>query len=87
MQEALGSVETRSLIGAIEAADVMLKTSNIRLIALNVVGSGIVAAVVKGDVASVTAAVESGARAASRLAQIVAANVIPNPMPDVEKLL
>lgn len=86
-QQALGSVEARSLVGALEAADVMAKTANVVLVSLNYVGSGVVAAVVEGDVAAVTAAVESGAEAAGKIAEVVAVNVIPRPVADVRKLL
>ena len=67
MRKALGSVETRSLVGALEAADVMVKTADVTLASLNYVGSGIVAAVVEGDVAAVKAAVENGSAAAGRI--------------------
>lgn len=86
-QQALGSVETRSLVGALEAADVMAKTADVVLASLNYVGSGIVAAVVEGDVAAVKAAVESGAAAAGKIAEVVAAHVIPRPAAGVRELL
>lgn len=86
-QQALGSVETRSLVGALEAADVMAKTADVVLASLNYVGSGIVAAVVEGDVAAVKAAVESGAAAAGRIAEVVAVHVIPRPAAEVRELL
>lgn len=86
-QQALGSVETRSLVGALEAADVMAKTADVVLASLNYVGSGIVAAVVEGDVAAVKAAVESGAAAAGKIAEVVAVHVIPRPAAGVQELL
>lgn len=86
-QQALGSVETRSLVGALEAADVMAKTADVVLASLNYVGSGIVAAVVEGDVAAVKAAVESGAAAAGKIAEVVAVHVIPRPAAGVRELL
>lgn len=86
-QQALGSVETRSLVGALEAADVMAKTANVALSSLNYVGSGVVAAVVEGEVAAVAAAVKNGAEAAGKIAEVIAVHVIPRPAPDVRKLL
>ena len=87
MRKALGSVETRSLVGALEAADVMAKTADVTLASLNYVGSGIVAAVVEGDVAAMKAAVESGSAAAGRIAEVVAVHVIPRPVAEVRELL
>ncbi|MBQ7262317.1 MAG: BMC domain-containing protein [Synergistaceae bacterium] len=87
MQRALGSVEVRSLVGALEAADVMVKTADVVLASLDFVGSGIVAAVVEGEVAAVSAAVESGSAAAGLISEVIATNVIPRPVPEVHKLL
>ena len=80
--EALGMVETRGLVAAIEAADAMAKAANVTLI-----GSGLVSIMVRGDVGAVKAAVEAGGAAASRLGEVVATHVIPRPHGDVEKLL
>ena len=80
--EALGMVETRGLVAAIEAADAMVKAANVTLI-----GSGLVSIHVRGDVGAVKAAVEAGGAAASRLGEVIATHVIPRPHADVEKLL
>ena len=85
--EALGMVETRGLVAAIEAADAMLKAANVQLIGTERIGSGLVSVMVRGDVGAVKAAVESGTAAASRLGEIIATHVIPRPHADVEKLL
>ena len=86
-KEALGMVETRGLIGAIEAADAMVKAANVRLVGKEKIGSGYVTVMVRGDVGAVKAAVEAGTQAASALGEIVATHVIPRPHMDVEKLL
>ena len=86
-QEALGMVETRGLVAAIEAADAMLKSANVTLIGTEKIGSGLVSVMVRGDVGAVKAAVESGASSAGRLGELVATHVIPRPHADVEKIL
>ena len=86
-QEALGMVETRGLVAAIEAADSMLKAANVVLVGTEKIGSGLVSVMVRGDVGAVKAAVESGAASASRLGELVATHVIPRPHGDVEKIL
>jgi ethanolamine utilization microcompartment shell protein EutS len=86
-QEALGMVETRGLVAAIEAADAMLKAANVTLVGTEKIGSGLVSVMVRGDVGAVKAAVESGASSASRLGELVATHVIPRPHTDVEKIL
>ena len=85
--EALGMVETRGLVAAIEAADAMVKAANVTLIGSEKIGSGLVSIHVRGDVGAVKAAVEAGGAAASRLGEVIATHVIPRPHPDVEKLL
>ena len=87
MGEALGMIETKGLVGAIEAADAMTKSANVTLIGYEKIGSGLVTVMVRGDVGAVKAAVESGSAAASRLGELVAAHVIPRPHNDVEKIL
>lgn len=87
MRQALGSVETKSLVAAIQAADTMVKSADVHIVDLNMVGSGIVAAIVTGEVAAVTAAVENAKETAGQIAQLVAANVIPRPHDEVDKLL
>ena len=86
-QEALGMVETRGLVAAIEAADAMVKAANVALIGTEKIGSGLVSVMVRGDVGAVKAATEAGRAAASRLGEIVAVHVIPRPHGDVEKIL
>ena len=86
-QEALGMVETRGLTAAIEAADAMTKSAEVKLIGTEKVGSGLVTVMVRGDVGAVKASVESGSEAAGRLGELVAAHVIPRPHSDVEKIL
>ena len=85
--EALGMVETRGLVAAIEAADAMVKAANVTLIGSEKIGSGLVSIHVRGDVGAVKAAVEAGGAAAARLGEVVATHVIPRPHVDVEKLL
>lgn len=85
--KALGIVEVKSLIGAIQAADTMLKSADIELVDIDLVGSGIVAAIIKGDVAAVKAAVENGEESAGRLAEIISTNVIARPHDEVSKIL
>ncbi len=86
-QEALGMVETRGLVAAIEAADQMLKAANVTLLGTEKIGSGLVSVMVRGDVGAVKAAVEAGAASASKLGELVATHVIPRPHNDVEKIL
>ncbi len=86
INEALGIVETRSLVSALEAADTMVKTSSVTIIDIEFVGSGVVAVSVVGDVAAVQAAVNSGSDAARGLGEIISANVIARPHNEVDKL-
>ena len=85
--EALGMVETRGLVAAIEAADSMLKAANVVLLGTEKIGSGLVSVMVRGDVGAVKAAVEAGSASASKLGELVATHVIPRPHSDVEKIL
>jgi len=86
-QEALGMVETRGLVAAIEAADAMLKAANVTLVGTEKIGSGLVSVMVRGDVGAVKAAVEAGGQCAQKLGEIIATHVIPRPHADVEKIL
>ena len=86
-QEALGMVETRGLVAAIEAADSMLKAANVVLVGTEKIGSGLVSVMVRGDVGAVKAAVEAGSTNAAKLGELVATHVIPRPHGDVEKIL
>ena len=85
--QALGMVETKGLVGSIEAADAMVKAANVTLIGSEKIGSGLVSVMVRGDVGAVKAAVEAGGAAASRLGEVIATHVIPRPHTDVDKLL
>lgn len=85
--EALGMVETKGLIGAIEASDAMVKTANVILTGKEFIGAGYVTVTVRGDVGAVKAATDAGAAAARRVGELVAVHVIPNPHDEVEKIL
>ena len=85
--EALGMVETRGLVAAIEAADAMVKAANVELIGTEKIGSGLVSVMVRGDVGAVKAAVEAGSSSAASLGEVIATHVIPRPHSDVEKIL
>ncbi len=87
MNEALGMIETRGLVAAIEAADAMVKAANVVLIGSEKIGSGLVSVMVRGDVGAVKAAVEAGGAPAARLGEVIATHVIPRPHTDVNKLL
>lgn len=86
-QEALGMVETRGLVAAIEAADAMVKAADVQLVGTEKIGSGLITVMVRGDVGAVKAATEVGGDAATRLGELVAVHVIPRPHMDVEKIL
>ena len=86
-QEALGMVETKGLVGAIEAADSMTKAANVTLVGYEKIGSGLVTVMVRGDVGAVKASVDAGAAAASKVGTVVSTHVIPRPHSDVEKIL
>ncbi|SDF45696.1 propanediol utilization microcompartment protein PduA [Sporomusa acidovorans] len=87
MGEALGMIETKGLVGAIEAADAMLKAANVVLVGYEKIGSGLVTVMVRGDVGAVKAAVDAGAAAAKNVGEIMSVHVIPRPHTDVEKIL
>lgn len=87
MKDALGMIETRGLVGAIEAADAMVKAANVELIGREQVGSGLVTVLVRGDVAAVKAATDAGAAAAQRVGHLVSVHVIPRPHSEVELIL
>ena len=86
-QEALGMVETRGLVGAIEAADAMVKTANVQLIGREYLLNGYVTVLVRGDVGSVKAATEAGSLAARRVGELVSVHVIPRPFDETERIL
>ena len=85
--DALGMVETRGLVGAIEAADAMVKAANVSLVGYEKIGSGLVTVMVRGDVGAVKAATDAGAASASAVGEVVSTHGIPRPHTDVEKLL
>lgn len=86
-QNALGMIETKGLVGAVEAADAMVKAANVELIGREQVGSGLVTVMVRGDVGAVKAATDAGAAAADRVGELVSVHVIPRPHSDVELIL
>jgi ethanolamine utilization protein EutM len=86
-KQALGMVETRGLVGAIEAADAMVKAANVTLVGKEKIGSGLVTVMVRGDVGAVKAAVDAGAAAAKRVGELYGVHVIPRPHDDVEGIL
>jgi ethanolamine utilization protein EutM len=85
--EALGMVETKGLIGSIEAADAMVKAANVVLVGKEYIGAGYVTVLVRGDVGAVKAATDAGAAAARRVGELVSVHVIPRPHSEVEKVL
>jgi len=87
MVDALGMIETRGLVGAIEAADAMVKAANVKLIGKEVIGGGFVTVMVRGDVGAVKAATDAGAAAAARVGELKSVHVIPRPHSEVEIIL
>src|SRR5205085_1055891 len=85
--DALGMIETRGLIGSIEAADAMVKTANVSLVGKEYIGAGYVTVLVRGDVGAVKAATDAGAAAARRVGELISVHVIPRPHSEVEKIL
>ncbi len=85
--EALGMIETKGLVGSIEAADTMVKAANVVLIGKEYIGAGYVTVMVRGDVGAVKAATDAGAAAARRVGELVSVHVIPRPHTEVEKFL
>jgi len=86
-KQALGMVETKGLVGAVEAADAMVKAANVMLVGKEKIGSGLVTVMVRGDVGAVKASVDAGAAAAKRVGELVSVHVIPRPHEDVEGIL
>lgn len=87
MYDALGMVETHGLVGAIEAADAMVKAANVTLVGREKIGSGLVTVMVRGDVGAVKAAVDAGAAAARVVGEVVSVHVIPRPHSDTELII
>lgn len=86
-QTALGLIETKGLVGAIEAADAMVKAANVTLVGKQLVGGGLVTVMVRGDVGAVKAATDAGAAAAQRVGELLSVHVIPRPHNDIAKIL
>ena len=84
---ALGMIETKGLVGAIEAADAIVKAANVTLVGKEQIGSGLVTVMVRGDVGAVKAATDAGASAAERVGELIAVHVIPRPHSDVDTIL
>ncbi|MCC5912056.1 MAG: BMC domain-containing protein [Clostridiaceae bacterium] len=87
MRLAIGMVETRSMVAAVQAADTMVKSADVEIKDFDFVGSGIVAVIVTGEVAAVQAAVENGRERAAQLAEVISSNVIARPHDEVDKIL
>jgi len=86
-QEALGLVETKGLIGSVEAADAMVKAANVTLVGKEYIGAGYVTVMIRGDVGAVKAATDAGAAAARRVGELVSVHVIPRPHGNLEDVL
>ena len=87
MADALGMIETRGFIGMVEASDAMVKAAKVELVGYERIGGGYVTAIVRGDVAAVKAATEAGARAASKVGEMVSVHIIPRPHDNVDLAL
>ncbi len=87
MNDALGMVETKGFIGAVEAADAMVKSANVQLVGYQQIGAGLVTVLVRGDVGAVKSATDAGSAAAANVGEVVSVHVIPRPHTDVEKIL
>ncbi|MBN6206347.1 BMC domain-containing protein [Ralstonia pickettii] len=87
MGDALGMIEVKGLVGAIEAADAMTKSANVELIGYEKIGSGLVTIMVSGDVGAVKASTDAGVAAAEKVGEIVSVHVIPRPNKDIDKLI
>ena len=85
--EAIGLIETRGLVGALEAADSMVKAANVKLIGQERIGGGLVTVIVKGDVGAVKTAVDAGAATAKRVGELISVHVIPRPHNDLDAIL
>lgn len=85
--EALGMIETKGLVAAVEAADAMVKSANVKLIGYEKIGSGLVTVMVRGDVGAVRAAIDAGSAAAQKVGTVISTHLIPRPHRDVEGIL
>ena len=86
-KQALGMIETRGFVGAVEAADAMVKAANVTLVGKEIIGGGLVTVLVRGDVGAVKAAIDSGASAAKAVGELVSVHVIARPHDDVEGII
>lgn len=86
-RNALGMVETKGLVGAVEAADAMVKAANVKLVGKEQIGSGLVTVMIRGDVGAVKAATDAGAAAAEQVGELVSVHVIPRPHEEVSIVL
>ncbi len=84
---ALGMIETKGLVGAIEAADAMVKSANVQLVGKEQVGGGLVTVMVRGDVGAVKSATDAGAAAAEKVGELISVHVIPRPHTEVDAIL
>ncbi len=87
MDKAIGLIETRGLVGSIEAADAMVKAANVTLISKAYVGGGLVTVIIEGDVGAVKSAVDSGAAAAKKVGELISVHVIPRPHDEISKII
>jgi microcompartment protein CcmL/EutN len=87
VSDALGMIETKGLVGAIEAADAMVKAANVRLVGYEKIGSGLVTVMIRGDVGAVKAAVDAGTAAADKVGEVVSSHVIPRPHSEMSLIL
>ena len=85
--EALGMIETKGLVGSIEAADAMVKAANVKLVGKEQVGGGLVTVMVRGEVGAVKAATDAGGAAAAKVGELVSVHVIPRPHEETESIL
>ena len=87
MQNAIGMIETKGLVGSIEAADAMVKAANVKLMGKEQIGGGYVTVIIEGDVGAIKAATDAGAAAAKRVGELVSVHVIPRPHEELDKIL
>jgi ethanolamine utilization protein EutM len=87
MQNAIGMIETKGLVGSIEAADAMVKAANVSLLGEERIGGGYVTVIIEGDVGAVKAATDAGAAAAKRVGELISVHVIPRPHEELDKIL
>jgi len=87
MKNAIGLIETKGYVGAVEAADAMVKAANVNLVGEKQIGGGYFTVIVEGDVGAVKAAIDAGAAAAKRVGEVISVHVIPSPHAEVDKIL